>query len=122
MLFDERFKQVRLQMNAVRRAIAEFEAQAELAKERFGLQTGPKKRDDDVIDVGPSARSRGLVSTLGSLAKRSAQGILLVTSFALLGIAMLALGLFAGAAGLAFWVITRGLGLRIDVKGPAAAV
>ncbi|MDP2339333.1 MAG: hypothetical protein Q8O67_00125 [Deltaproteobacteria bacterium] len=118
MLFDERIKQLRLQMNAVRRAIAELETQTEIVKERLGLQTEPKKQND-VVDVGPRSRV-GVFQVLASVAKRSAQGVLLAVSFGLLGFALLSLGMFAGAAALAFLVITRGLGLRIDVPGSSA--
>ncbi len=109
MLFDERLKQLRLQMNAVRRALTEFEAQAELAKERFGLPTRATNKDD-VVDIGPPT---GVLTALGVAVKRTAQGCLLAASFALLGVALLSLGMFAGAAALAFVVITRGLGLRV---------
>jgi hypothetical protein len=102
----------------VRRAISELETQTELVKERLGLQSEPRQRDD-VVDVGAPA---SVLRTVAAVAKRSVQGVLLAVSFGLLGFALVALGMFAGAAALAFLVITRGLGLRINVKGPAAAV
>ena len=116
MLFDDRLRQLRLQVHSVRRAVFELEQQVEQAKVRFGLQSAPQKRSD-IVDVGPRA---GLRSTLAVALKRGAQGLLLAGSFALLGFALLSLGMFAGAVALAFVVVTRGLGLRVDVKGPAA--
>lgn len=118
MLYDERLRQLRLQMNAVRRALAEFETQAELVRERFGLQSPQQNKQDVVVDVGARV---GVVGVVASLAKRTVQGVLLATSFALLGFAMLALGMFAGAAALAFLLITRGLGLRVDLPSRPAA-
>ena len=117
MISNDRGQQLRLQVYSVVRAVAELRQQVEQAKERFGLHSGPASKRSAIVDIGARAP---WTSTLGSLLKRGAQGCLLVGCFALLGFALLSLGVFAGAAALAFVMVTRGLGWRVDVKSPAA--
>lgn len=108
-----RFDQVRLQAKTLRRAVDDLEAQSNAVLARLGLeQKKQEAKRDDVIDVG------GSTSRLPQLAKRVVQAIAVGASFVLLGLAMLSLGIFAGAAALAYVVITKGLGLRIDVARP----
>ncbi len=115
MKLRDRLKQVQMQAKTLRRAVDDLEAQSNAMLARLGLE--PKKQQqekrDDVIDVG------GRASRLPALAKRVVQAIAVGASFVLLGLAMLSLGIFAGAAALAYLVITKGLGLRIDVARPA---
>lgn len=109
-----------MQARAVRRSIDELEATSRQTLERFGLEVKPRAAPgsaaDAVIDVGGANKT----SRLPVVLKKGLQSVMLATSFALLGFAMLALGMFTAAAALAFVVITRGLGLRVDVNRPAA--
>jgi len=106
----------------VREATSSARATAEQALSSMGLR--PAAFDDgDVIDVAPAAASGTalILDTVKRLAKRTSQGVLLFVAVAVLGIAMWSLGLFVGAALLAFVIVTRGLGLRIDIAAPRPA-
>lgn len=107
----------------MREATSTARATAEQALNSMGLR--PAAFDDgDVIDVDPAPPGSGtalIFDTVKRLAKRTSQGVLLVVAVAVLGIAMWSLGLFVGAALLAFVIVTRGLGLRIDVAAPRPA-
>lgn len=111
-----RLSPLQKQWRVLRRAVADLENQTVMALERLGVQTPPKDPvPEAVVDVGQKP------SALKTLAVRSAQGIALVVSFLALGFALLSLGMFVGAAALAFLLITRGLGLRVDVARPVPA-
>lgn len=114
-----RFDQVRLQAKTLRRAVDDLEAQSNAVLARFGLEPKQQEQRNDVIDVG------GTGGRLPQLARRVGTAIVgavaVGASFVLLGLAMLSLGIFAGAAALAYVVITKGLGLRIDVAPPRSA-
>ncbi len=89
---------------------------AENAMAAMGVK--PPAEEGPVVDVGDTSAGPGVVA---SLARRTAKGLMLVTAASLLVCALWALGMFAAASVLAFMVLTRGLGLRIDLNRPAAA-
>lgn len=71
--------------------------------------------DADTIDVEPPRR--GLVDgAVRSVVRQTTRGMLVFAAAVLLGAALWSLGIFVGASLLAFVVVTRGLGLRIDVS------
>ena len=99
-------------------------ASAEQALVAMGIRPADFGARDagDIIDVTPPATGAGLIlDTVKRLAKRTSQGVLLFVAVAVLGVALWSLGLFVGAALLAFVIVTRGLGLRIDVAAPRPA-
>jgi uncharacterized membrane protein len=110
-------RQLRDIERSLRRAADDARTQTEQALAALGVPTAPAA---PVIDVGAAGGDRppGPVHTMARQAVRS---LAVVSATVLIGIALLALGIFAGAALLAFVVITRGLGLRIDVGAPRAA-
>lgn len=111
-----RLSPLQKQWRVLRRAVADLESQTVIALERLGVQPPPKDpAQDAVVDVGQKP------SVLKALAVQSARGVALVVSFLALGFALLSLGMFVGAAALAFLLITRGLGLRVDVARPVPA-
>lgn len=115
-----------MQARALRRSVEQLEQTGRETLGRFGIEAdfgnrgfgkGANAKGDPVVDVGPPI---GLGARLPMLVKKGVQGLLLGTSFALLGFALLSLGMLTAAAALAFVFITRGLGLRIDMNRPAA--
>ena len=104
----------------MRQATATARANAEQALVAMGVR--PAAFDDSaVIDVGPAASVTGgalILDAVKRLAKRTSQGVLLFVAVAVVGIALWSLGVFVGAALLAFVIVTRGLGLRIDLAAP----
>jgi len=110
-----RLSPLQQQWRVLRRAVADLENQTVLALERLGVQPPPNDVTEAVVDVGQKP------SLLKALAVQSARGVALVVSFLVLGFALLSLGMFVGAAALAFLLITRGLGLRVDVARPVPA-
>ena len=109
-----RLSPLQQQWRVLRRAVVDLENQTVLARERLGVPP-PNDVTEAVVDVGQKP------SLLKALAVQSARGVALVVSFLVLGFALLSLGMFVGAAALAFLLITRGLGLRVDVARPVPA-
>lgn len=108
-----RWERLRRQVRAVRRATDDVKAQTDRALRALGVHTGPSA---PVVDVGDGARAawRGIAS-------RATQGIAVAVATVLLGMALVSLGFFVGAALLAFVVLTRGLGLRVELRPPRPA-
>ncbi len=115
--FSRRFERLRLQVRAVRRAATEARAQTDQALRAFGIDSA--RAAAPVIDVAADRRGPAAVAT--AVGKAMLQGAAIATAAILLGLALLSLGIFAGAAALAFVVVTRGLGLHIDLRAPRAA-
>jgi hypothetical protein len=116
--FSRRFERLRRQVRAVSRAAKAARDQTDQALRALGMDT--RRDPTPVIDV---AVERG--SPVAKAARAAARGLLhsaaIATAAVLLGIALLSLGMFAGAAVLAFVVVTRGLGLHIDLRTPRPA-
>ena len=110
---QEHQSRLRRQVEATARAVRQARAQTEQAMAALGLQqAGP---ETPVIDVEP--RPGGLVhDAVRGLARQAIRGALLLATLVLLGAALWSIGVFIGASLLAFVVVTRGLGLRIDVS------
>lgn len=89
-----------------KKAYAQAAAEMDKAARRMGLPP----REEPVIDVGarPGAVSRALRASASALA-------VALTASALLSLLLFCVQLFA-----AFLIVTRGLGLRVDVARPAA--
>lgn len=115
MQLRDRLHQLRMQARAVRRAVDDLEVQSNAVLARFGLEPKKTNKADDIVDVGDAP------SRLPKMVKRGVQAVFVGVSFVLLGMALLSLGIFAGAAALAYLVITKGLGLRVDVARPRPA-
>ncbi len=87
---------------------------------QLGLALGlPPPDDSPVIDVGEAPTT--LTGKVAAIAKVVSRGVLAVVAIALLGFALWSLGMFVSASLVAFVVMTRGLGLRIEVPRAAAA-
>jgi hypothetical protein len=109
---------LRRQVEATARAVRQAQAQTEQAMAALGLK--PPGPDAPVIDV--EAPGGGLVKgAIRGLARNALRGALLLATLVLLGAALWSLGIFIGASLLAFVVVTRGLGLRIDLSTPRPA-
>jgi hypothetical protein len=115
--FSRRFERLRQQVRAVRRAAAAARAQTDQALRALGVDPG--RTAAPVIDV--AAARRGAAAHLHAAGRRALQGAAVASAAILLGLALLSLGIFAGAAILAFVVVTRGLGLHIDLRAPRPA-
>jgi hypothetical protein len=103
-----RLHRLRSRVRAVRRAASEARQQTEQALQALGVNTG--RPAAQVIDVDPRRQSMFQV-----IAARTLQGLAVAASMVLLGIALWSLGMFLGASLLAFVVVTRALGLHIDL-------
>ena len=104
---------LRRRVDAVSREVHRARAQTEQALRTLGLEPPPP--DADVIDVDTGRH--GLVGgTVRSVVRQTTRGLMLFAAAILLGAALWSLGIFLGASLLAFVVLTRGLGLRIDVS------
>jgi hypothetical protein len=117
-----RTARLRRQVQATRRAVDDARAQTVQALERLGVRppTGNASGDaGPVVDVEPS--DSGVGGVVLGLVRRTGQGIFFVVAVVLLGAALMSLGMFVAASLLAFVVVTRGLGLRVDL-GPQASV
>jgi hypothetical protein len=121
--FSRRLDRLRSQVRAVRRAASDVRAQTDQALRTFGIDPSEPRRAAPVIDVGTAQRGRANAASaaVAAVAKAALQGAALAGAAVLLGIALLSLGMFTGAAVLAFVVVTRGLGLHIDWRGPRPA-
>jgi len=103
---------LRRRVDAVARDVTRARAQTEQALRTLGIEPPPP--DADVIDV--ETGDHGLVGgAVRSVVRQTTRGLMLVAAAVLLGAALWSLGIFLGASLLAFVVLTRGLGLRIDV-------
>jgi hypothetical protein len=123
-LFDSihaRTARLRRQVRATRRAVQDARAQTVQALERLGVRppTADASGAGPVVDV--EASGGGVGSVVRGLVRRTGQGIFFVVAVVLLGAALMSLGMFVAASLLAFVVVTRGLGLRVDL-GPQAGV
>lgn len=116
-----RTARLRRQVQATRRAVDDARAQTVQALERLGVRppTGDASADGPVVDV--EASDGGVGGAVRGLVRRTGQGIFFVVAVVLLGAALMSLGMFVAASLLAFVVVTRGLGLRVDL-GPRASV
>ncbi len=110
MQFSDRLHQMRMQAKTLRRSIEQLETTGRETLQRLGIKPVPSQPEAAIVDVGAPLT---FSSRLPVLLKKGVQGLVLGTSFALLGVALLFLGMFTGAAALAYVFITRGLGLRI---------
>lgn len=109
---QEHQARLRRQVEATARAVRQARAQTEQAMAALGLQP---PAPETVIDV--DTRGGGLVKdAVRGLARQALRGTLFLATLVLLGAALWSLGIFIGASLLAFVVVTRGLGLRIDVS------
>jgi hypothetical protein len=119
-LARERWDALRLRVRDVRRSVRRAGEQARVQTDQALAALGlPPTPPNPVIDV--AAHDAGAAGPTRALVRGAVRGLALVSATVLLGVALLALGIFAGAAFLAFLVVTRGLGLRIDVGSRAAA-
>jgi hypothetical protein len=116
----DRLAELRATIATAARRAKKTAADANVALERAMAAMGvaPPQDEGDVVDVGDDPVSGGVVS---SLARRTAKGLMLLTAASLLACALWALGMFAAASILAFLVLTRGLGLRIDLNAARPA-
>jgi hypothetical protein len=115
-----RTARLRRQVQATRRAVDDARTQTVQALERLGVRppTGEASGDaGPVVDV----EAGGVGGAVRGLVRRTGQGIFFVVAVVLLGAALMSLGMFVAASLLAFVVVTRGLGLRVDL-GPRASV
>jgi hypothetical protein len=104
-------RRVRTAQRAVRRAAGEARQQTEQALTALGVQSAGAAPVIDVEQVGAD------VGAVRALARRATQALVVLAATVVLGVALLSLGVFAGAAAFAFVLVTRGLGLRVDVPG-----
>jgi hypothetical protein len=115
--FQERMARLRRRVHATRRAVDDMRTQATAALEQLGVRprSTPAGAVVDVVaaDAGVGGAVRGLL-------RRTGQAMVLMVSAALLGAALWSLGIFMATSLLAFVIVTRGLGLRVDL-GPQAA-
>jgi hypothetical protein len=100
---------LRRRVNTVSRDLRRVRAETGRAMASLGLSLAP---EGDVVDVAPPKSGGG---ALRGLVRQATRGVLLVAAAILLGAALWSLGIFLGASLLAFVVVTRGLGLHIDV-------
>jgi hypothetical protein len=113
-------------LSALRRRVRQFKKRVDEVQQRADaalVALGVPRPDPsaaDVIDVG-SGSGNIVVDTVKQLARRTSQGLMLLLAMSVLGIALWSLGIFVGSALLAFVVVTRGLGLRIDIPVPRPA-
>lgn len=104
---------VRDGVRRVREAARDAQREAERTAQQLGLELswpGPRKQPP-VIDVGASP----------SLPSRFRRFALAMVAFSLLAGGVAALFLFLLQLGAAALIVTRGLGLRLDVSPPGAA-
>lgn len=113
------FSAVRRRVRAFRKRVDEVQHRADAALAALGVPR-PDPSEHDVIDVG-SGSGNIVVDAVKQLARRASQGLMLLLAMSVLGVALWSLGIFVGAALLAFVVVTRGLGLRIDIPMPRPA-
>lgn len=102
---------LRRRVDAVSRDLRRARAETERAMASLGLS--PPAPEGDVVDVDPPGTVVG--GAVRGLVRQTTRGVLLVAAAILLGAALWSLGIFLGASLLAFVVVTRGLGLHIDV-------
>jgi len=115
-----RTARLRRHVQATRRAVDDARAQTVQALERLGVRP-PTAAAGPVVDVEASDRVVGLGGVVRGLVRRTGQGIFFLVAVVLLGAALMSLGMFVAASLLAFVVVTRGLGLRVDL-GPTPGV
>lgn len=116
--FSSRLKDLRRRVGEVEAAVQTARARAEQVLLSVGVEL-PKADTGDVIDVDTDGSL--IRNTVKQLVRRTSQGLMLFVAVAVFGVALWSLGIFVGAAMLAFVVVTRGLGLRIDLAMPRAA-
>lgn len=105
--------QLRRRVDAVARDVHRARAQTEQALRTLGLE--PPTPDVHVVDV--ETGGHGIVGgAVRGVIRQTTRGLMLLASAILLGAALWSLGIFLGASLLAFVVVTRGLGLRIDMS------
>jgi hypothetical protein len=107
------FSALRRRVRQFKKRVDEVQQRADAALVALGVPR-PDPSAADVIDVG-SGSGNIVVDTVKQLARRTSQGLMLLLAMSVLGIALWSLGIFVGSALLAFVVVTRGLGLRIDI-------
>jgi hypothetical protein len=103
----------------LRTTTAQAEAQARQAAAALGVHVPDHRVDADVVDM--AAPARGVRAAAGTALKRLGQGVLGLVALAMLGLALWSLGLFVSVSLLAFVIVTRGLGLRVDLSPRGAA-
>jgi hypothetical protein len=104
---------LRRRVDAVAHDVRRARAETDQALRHLGFT--PPTPDADVIDV--EAPRHGLVGgAVRGVVRQTTRGLMLLAAAVLLGAALWSLGIFLGASLLAFVVVTRGLGLRIDVS------
>lgn len=120
----ERLERFRLQVADVERRAAEVKAQTDAAMTALGMPSTKTQEASPIIDVG-GIGGKGdtslLLAGIKSVGRTAVRGLSFVAAVFLLGAALWSLGFFVGAALLAFVIVTKGLGLRIDVAQPASA-
>jgi len=110
--FAARIERLRRQVDELRGVVKDAQVQATQALAALGVK--PPAPEPETIDVTPpdtslAGRARGAL-------KLVTQGALIVVAFAVLGVALWSLGLFVSASLLAFVIVTRGLGLRVELS------
>jgi hypothetical protein len=111
--------QLRRRLRAFKKRVDDVQHSADAALAAVGVPR-PDPAERDVIDVG-SGSGNIAVDAVKQLVRRTSQGLMLLLAISVLGVALWSLGIFVGAALLAFVIITRGLGLRIDIPMPQPA-
>lgn len=116
----DRLHQLRLQLGDAERRLRDVRTQTEAAMTAMGMLTPTPQDQAPIIDVGP-ASSSPVVAVFNALARACVRGLSFVAGVVLLGAALWSLGIFVSTALLAFVVVTRGMGLRVDVGAAQSA-
>jgi hypothetical protein len=107
-------ERLRRRVDAVARDLRQ--ARDETGRAMAALGLSPPAPEGDIVDVEVDPAGGAVVGAVRGLVRQTTRGLLLVVAAVLLGAALWSLGIFLGASLLAFVVVTRGLGLRIDVS------
>lgn len=113
------FSALRRRVRGFKKRVDDVQQRADAALVALGIPR-PDPAAHDVIDVG-SGSGNIVVDAVKQVVRRTSQGLMLLVAMSVLGVALWSLGIFVGAALLAFVIVTRGLGLRIDIPVPRAA-
>jgi hypothetical protein len=113
------FTELRRRVRQFKKRVDDVQQRADAALFALGVPRADPA-EHDVVDVG-SGSGNIVIDTVKQLARRTSQGLMVLLAMSILGIALWSLGIFVGSALLAFVVVTRGLGLRIDIPVPRPA-
>jgi len=100
-------------VDAVAHDLRQARAETERAMASLGLC--PPAPEGEVVDVDPVVGIGVVTSAVRGIVRQTTRGLLLVAAAVLFGAALWSLGIFVSTSLLAFVVVTRGLGLHIDL-------